>query len=150
MDRRDKNSRGGFKNLPEQLARLERRRDDVDLKFFRDAQAAAGTYPTVLGHELLSEKEIDPQRGYNLPNVRGSITTSGISLSGDIPASFLGNELVIGNDVNSPYAGLRIPIPFLDEFVPVDFMIRARPGGPSLTPRLRTQDDAVEDAHLYR
>ena len=122
----------------------------MDLRFFRDARAAAGTYPTVLGHELLSEKETDPQRGYNLPNVQGSITTSGVSLSGDIPASFLGDELVIGNDVNSPYAGLRIPIPFLDKFVPVDFMIRARPGGPSLTPRLRTQDDSVEDAHLYR
>ena len=150
VDRRGKNSRGGFKNLPEQLTRLEPRRDDVDLRFFRDAQAAKGTYPTVIGHELLSEKETNPQKGYGLPNIRGSITTSGISLSGDIPASFLGNELVIGNDVNSPYAGLRIPIPFFDEFVPVDFMIRARPGGPSVTPRLRTQDDTVEDAHLYR
>jgi tetratricopeptide (TPR) repeat protein len=150
VDRRDKNSPGGFKNLPERLKKLELRRDDVDLRFFRDAQAATGSYPTVLGHELLSEKETDPQKGYNLPNVRGSITTSGISLSGDIPASFLGNELVVGNDVNSPYAGLRIPIPFLEGFVPVDFMIRARPGGPSLTPRLRTGDDAVEDAHLYR
>jgi len=149
VDRRDKNSVGGFKNLPEKLKMLAPG-DDVDLRFFRDAETAAGSYPQVLGHELLTQRERDPQKGYNLPNVQGSITTSGISLSGDIPASFLGDELVIGNDANSPYAGIRLPIPFLESFVPVDFMISARPGGPSLTPRLRTDPNNVEDAHLYR
>lgn len=150
VDRRDKNTPGGFKNLPEKLKRLDVRRDDVDLRFFRDAETAQSRYPRVLGHELLTQKEIDPQKGYRLPNVQGSVTTSGISLSGDIPASFLGDELVIGNDANSPYAGLRFPIPFLEGFVPVDFMISARPGGPSVTPYLRTGDDSIRDPHLYR
>lgn len=150
VDRRDKNTPGGFKNLPEKLKKLDVRRDDVDLRFFRDAETGAGRYPRVLGHELLAQKEIDPQSGYQLPNVQGSITTSGVSLSGDIPASFLGDELVIGNDVNSPYAGLRFPIPFLEGFVPVDFMISARPGGPSVTPYIRTGEDSIRDAHLYR
>ena len=68
----------------------------------------------------------------------------------DVPESFLANELMIGNDTVSPYAGVRLPIPFLKDFIPVDFMLRARPGLPSLTPQIRRPETSVDDAHLYR
>lgn len=128
----------------------DRNTDAGDLEFIRRTGRGAAPGSAILDHELLSKKETDPHRAYRLPTVRGSVTTSGVSLSANAPKSFLAEELVVGNDSVSPYAGVRLPIPFLKEFVPVDFMLRARPGLPSLTPQIRRPEGTVDDARLYR
>jgi len=43
-----------------------------------------------------------------------------------------------------------LPIPLLEGFIPVDFMIQGRPGGVSLFPRIRTGADTGSDPELYR
>lgn len=144
---------GDIENFPSKLMRLERqeaRPDAADLQFIRRAGHRADPRSTILDHALLSKKEINPQRAYGIPSVQGSVTTSGVNMRADVPESFLANELMIGNDTVSPYAGVRLPIPFLKDFIPVDFMLRARPGLPSLTPQIRRPETSVDDAHLYR
>ncbi len=144
---------GGLGTLPSELMRVEargRRPDSGDLDFIRRTGRGADPRSRILDHELMSKKETDPQRAYGLPAVRGSVTASGVSLRADAPKSFLADELVLGNDSVSPYAGVRLPIPFLKDFVPVDFMLRARPGLPSLTPQIRNPKASVDDARLYR
>ena len=152
-DEREEGDTGGMGNLPSRLMRVEtrdRRPDSADLDFIRRTGHGADPRSRILDHELVSRKETDPQRAYGLPAVRGSVTTSGVSLRADAPKSFLADELVLGNDSVSPYAGVRLPIPFLKDFVPVDFMLRARPGLPSLTPQIRNPKASVDDARLYR
>ena len=141
---------GGFPSRLMQFQDRDRRPDAADLEFIRRTGRGADPGSPILDHELLSKKESDPQRAYRLPTVRGSVTTSGVSMRADAPKSFLAEELVVGNDSVSPYAGVRLPIPFLKEFVPVDFMLRARPGLPSLTPQIRNPKTSTEDDRLYR
>ena len=153
IDERDGNSAGGLKDFPARLMQLEaaeRRPDDADLQFVRRTGRAADPRSPILDHQLLSAKETDPQRALGLPTVRGSVTASGVSVRADAPKSFLADELVVGNDSTSPYAGVRLPIPLLKDFIPVDFMIRARPGLPSLTPQIRKPKTSLDDARLYR
>ncbi len=153
IDERDGDSAGGLKDFPARLMQLgtaERRPDDADLQFIRSTGRAAGPHSPILDHQLLSEKETDPRRALGLPTVRGSVTASGVSMRADAPKSFLADELVVGNDAVSPYAGVRLPIPLLKDFIPVDFMLRARPGLPSLTPQIRKPKTSVDDPRLYR
>lgn len=143
----------GLEDFPARLMRFEPRDPDADasdLEFVRETGRAARDRSAILDHEILSTKETDPQRAYGLPTVRGSITAAGVSVRADAPNSFLVDELVVGNDTVSPYAGVRLPIPLLKDFIPVDFLIRARPGLPSLTPQIRKPETSVDDAHLYR
>ncbi len=153
VDERDGNSAGGLRDFPARLMQLgaaDRRPDDADLQFVRRTGRAADPRSPILDHQLLSEKETDPQRALGLPTVRGSVTASGVSMRADAPKSFLADELMVGNDSVSPYAGVRLPIPLLKDFIPVDFMLRARPGLPSLTPQIRRPKTSVDDARLYR
>jgi hypothetical protein len=69
---------------------------------------------------------------------------------GGLPAGLWGNQLAIGSDQKSPFAGIQLPIPLLDGFIPVDFMIQGRAGGVSLYPKIRTGGDAGADPELYR
>lgn len=143
----------GIEDFPTRLMRFEPRDPDADasdLEFVRETGQGARDRSVILDHELLSAKETDPQRAYGLPTVRGSVTAAGVSVRADAPDSFLADELVVGNDAASPYAGVRLPIPLLKDFIPVDFLIRARPGLPSLTPQIRKPDESMDDAHLYR
>lgn len=141
----------GLEDYPARLMRFEPGDPDAsDLDFIRETGAAARDGSAILDHELLSAKETDPQRAYGLPAVRGSVTAAGVSVRADAPDSILADELVVGNDAVSPYAGVRLPIPLLKDFVPVDFLLRARPGLPSLTPQIRKPDESLDDAHLYR
>ena len=141
---------GGAENFRSRLMRFEvpdRHRDSDDLAFIRRTGRGADPESPVLDHELLSKKETDP---HGLPVVQGSVTTSGISMRTDAPKSFLADELVIGNDAVSPYAGVRTPVPFVTEYIPMDFLFRARSGLPSLTPQIRKPKTLVDDEHLYR
>lgn len=152
-DERDVDSTGGLKDFPVhlmQVATPDRRPDEADLQFIRRTGRTADPRSPILDHQLLSAKETDPWRSLGLPTVRGSITASGVGMRADAPESFLADELVVGNDSISPYAGVRLPIPFLKEFIPVDFMLRARPGLPSLAPQIRRPKTTVDDARLYR
>ena len=152
-EERDKRRPGGTESFPSRLMRYDKRdrsTDAGDLEFIRRTGRGAAPGPAIVDHELLSKKETDPHRAYGLPAVRGSVTTSGVSLSANAPKSFFAEELVVGNDSVGPYAGVRLPIPFLKEFIPVDFMLRARPGLPSITPQIRTPETFTEDDRLYR
>ena len=153
-DERDRTSGGGLRDFPARLMQIETRdrdADDADLEFIRRTGRSADPRSPILDHQLLSAKETDPQRALGLPTVRGSVTaTGGVSVRADAPESFLADELVVGNDAISPYAGVRMPIPLLKDFIPVDFMLRARPGLPSLTPQIRKPTSSVDDARLYR
>ncbi len=153
IDHKFESGTGDIDNFPSKLMRLEHREarpDTADLQFIRKAGRSADPHTTILDHALLSKKEINPQRAYGIPPVQGSVTSSGVNMRADVPRSFLASELMIGNDTVSPYAGARLPIPFLKDFIPVDFMLRARPGLPSLTPQIRRPETSVDDAHLYR
>ncbi len=139
--------------FPEDLMRFAPREpeaDASDLEFIRETGRVARDRSAILDHEILSAKEIDPQRAYGLPAVRGSVTATGVSVRADAPDSFLADELMVGNDAVSPYAGFRLPVPLIKDFVPVDFLLRARPGLPSLTPQIRNPDTSLDDLHLYR
>lgn len=153
VDERDENSAGGFPDFPARLMQPEtagRGRGEADLEFIRRTGRGAKPRPRILDYRLLSEKESDPQQAYGLPTLRGGVTASGgVNVRADAPRSFLADELVVGNDAASAYAGARLPIPFLKDFVPVDFMIRARPGLPSVTPQIRRPKTTVDDPHLY-
>jgi hypothetical protein len=115
----------------------------------READPGA-TYPSVLDARMVSENERDPSSKYRLPPISGSISARRFSMTGALPAGLWGNQLAIGGDHRSPFAGMQLPIPLLEGFIPVDFMIQGRPGGISLYPRIRTGADTGSDPELYR
>ena len=158
VNQRAKGSVGGIKNLPGSIARAERERrsvtteerDDTTFTLIREVGATGGSYPKVLDFQLLSDNERDPGSKYKLPPIQGSISASRFSMSGNLPTGLWGNQLAIGGDHRSPFAGVQLPIPLLEGFIPVDFMVQGRPGGVSLYPRIRTGADSGADPELYR
>jgi hypothetical protein len=158
VNQRAKDSVGGLRNLPASIVKGERERstvnaeerDDTTFTLIRQAGGEANNYPRVLDSQLLSENERDPGSKYKLPPIQGSISASRFSMTGGLPAGLWGNQIAIGGDNRSPFAGVQLPIPLLDGFIPVDFMIQGRPGGVSLYPRIRTGGDAGADPELYR
>jgi hypothetical protein len=103
-----------------------------------------------LDYELLSENERDPGSKYKLPPIHGSISASRFSMTGALPTGLWGNEIALGGDQRSPFAGVELPIPLLEGFIPVDFMVQGRPGGVSVYPRIHMDGDKGEDPELYR
>jgi hypothetical protein len=158
VNRRAKGSVGGIKNLPMPILRGEREQpakagdDDGDttFSFVREAGGAGVTYPKVLDYELLSENERNPGSKYKLPPIHGSISASQFSMTGALPTGLWGNEIALGGDHRSPFAGVELPIPLLEGFIPVDFMVQGRPGGVSVYPRIHMDGDQGEDPELYR
>jgi hypothetical protein len=154
---RAKDSVGGIKNLPGAVVRADRERraapseasSDTTFTLVREADPAA-TYPSVLDARMISENERDPSSKYQLPPISGSISARRFSMTGALPAGLWGNQLAVGGDHRSPFAGMQMPIPLLEGFIPVDFMIQGRPGGISLYPRIRTGADSGADPELYR
>lgn len=157
VHQRAKDSVGGIRNLPAAVVRGDReiRRamtedgEDTTLTLIREA-GTSGAYPKVLDFQLLSENERDPQSKYKLPPIQGSISANRFSMSGALPAGLWGNQLNIGGDSRSAFAGVQLPIPLLQGFIPVDFLVQGRPGGVSLYPRIRTSADTGADPELYR
>jgi hypothetical protein len=158
VNQRAKDSVGGIKNLPGSIVRAERERrtatpeerDDTTFTLIREAGGTGGSFQRVLDFQLLSDNERDPGSKYKLPPIQGSISASRFSMSGNLPAGLWGNQLAIGGDLRSPFAGVQLPIPLLEGFIPVDFMVQGRPGGVSLYPRIRTGGDTGADPELYR
>jgi hypothetical protein len=160
VNQRAKDSVGGFKGLPSTIVRAQGERrgtgvsaedgDDTTFTLIREASGGSGNYPRVLDHQMLSDNERDPGSKYKLPPIQGSISASRFSMSGGLPAGLWGNQLAVGSDHRGGYAGVQLPIPLLQGFIPVDFMVQGRPGGVSLYPRIRTSGDAGADPELYR
>jgi hypothetical protein len=71
-------------------------------------------------------------------------------MTGTLPTGLWGTQLAVGGDSRSPFGGIQLPIPLLEGFIPVDFMIQGRPGGVSLYPRIHTGATSGADPELYR
>jgi hypothetical protein len=155
---RAKGSVGGIKNLPMPIIQgarpnageSEQERDDTTFSFVREASAHAPAFPKVLDHEMLSENERDPGGKFSLPPIQGSVSASRFSMSGALPAGLWGNQIGIGGDHKGSFAGVQLPIPLLQGFIPVDFMVQGRPGGLSVYPKIHMRDDSGEDRELYK
>jgi hypothetical protein len=155
VNQRAKDSVGGIKNLPATIVKAEgerrgvgsEERDDTTFTLVREAD---GRYQKVLDAQLLTANERDPGSKYSLPPIQGSISASRFSMTGALPTGLWGNQVAIGGDHRSPFAGIQLPIPLLEGFIPVDFMIQGRPGGVSIYPKIRTGADAGADPELYR
>ena len=158
VNERAKGSVGGIKNLPPSIVTGERERksakpddrNDTAFSLVREAGGPAPSFPKVLDHQLLSQNERDPQAKYNLPPIQGSISASRFTMAGALPAGLWGGQLAVGTDHKGGFAGVQLPIPLLQGFVPVDFMVQGRPGGVSVYPRIRTGESKNEDPELYR
>jgi hypothetical protein len=158
VNQRAKDSVGGIKNLPESVVKAERGRrpggaeesSDTTFTLVREVGGSGAAYQKVLDVQLLSENERDPGSKYKLPPIEGSISASRFSMNGALPTGLWGNQLAVGGDHRSPYAGVQLPIPLIDNFIPIDFMVQGRPGGISLYPRIHTGGDTGADPELYR
>ncbi len=159
IHRRAKGTVGGINPLPLEIVRGERERQreeteargDTTFTLIREAEGPTAVYPEVLNYELLSENERDPGSKYKLPPMQGSISASRFTLSGALPTGLWGNQIAVGSDNRSAFAGVRLPmIPLLEDFIPVDFMVQGRPGGFSVYPKIHMGLDAGEDPELYR
>jgi hypothetical protein len=158
VNERGKDTVGGIKNLPASIVRGdgEKRRerpqdtDETTFSLVREVGGPVPAYPKVLDYELLSDNERDPTTKYKLPPLQGSISASRFSMTGALPTGLWGNQLAIGSDHKAPFAGVQMPIPLLEGFIPIDFMVQGRPGGVAVYPRIHSSDDKNEDAELYR
>ncbi|HWP23643.1 MAG TPA: hypothetical protein VNM15_05600 [Candidatus Binatia bacterium] len=158
-DRRAKGSAGGIKHLPVAVLhgrtgsgaeRTAEEEEETTFSFVREAAARAPAHERVLDHELLSENERDPSAKYKLPPVQGTVSASRFSMTGALPASIGGNQIAVGGDHRSPYGGVQLPIPLIEGFIPMDFMVQGRPGGVSIYPRIKGRQDNADDPELYR
>ena len=158
IHRRARDSIGGIKDLPPALVRAERERraanleerEDTTLTLIREANGSGGDYAQVLDVSLLTDNERDPDSKYKLPPIQGSISASRFSMTGSLPTGLWGTQLAVGGDNRSPFAGVQLPIPLLEGFIPLDFMIQGRPGGISVYPRIHGSEDTGENPELYR
>jgi len=155
IDSRAKGSPGGFQNLPLPLLRGELQKkgeesEEATLSLVREATGLAGGYPTVLDHQLLSESEKEGGVKWRLPEIRGSISASRFDLSGSLPAGLWGNRLSVGADPRSPFAGVQLPVPLLQGFIPVDFLLQGAPGRFSIYPKIQLRQETSGDSDLYR
>jgi hypothetical protein len=158
VNERAKGSVGGIKNLPIQVVRGDQQiksetaeeRDDTTFSLIRDASGSGPAYPRVLDSELLSENERDPGSKYRLPPMQGSISPNHFSMTGNLPTGLWGNQLAVGTDQKGGFAGVQVPIPLLQGFIPVDFMVQGRFGGFSVYPKIHTSQSVGEDPELYR
>jgi hypothetical protein len=155
VDVRAKGSPGGIRNLPLPLLRGELEKkgtesEDTTLSLVREATGSTNAFPKVLDHQLLSEKEQDGGIKWSLPPIQGSISASRFDLSGSLPTGLWGDRLSVGTDQRSPFAGVRLPIPMLQGFIPVDFLLQAGPGRFSVFPKIHLYQDKSNDQELYR
>ena len=155
-NQRAKDSVGGIRNVPTTILRGEREQrgstseDREDTTFTLIKEAGGSSYRRVLDAQLITENERNPGSQYKLPPIQGSISASRFSMTGGLPTGFGGSQLAVGSDRGTPYGGVQIPIPLLQGFIPVDFMVQGRPGGVSVIPHIRTGVDKGSDPELYR
>ncbi len=156
VDSRPKNSVGGLKNAPPTIlaGNLAKKPDEAypetTFTLVREGNAAStarGTGPDV---QMQTEAERDPTKRYSLPPISGNISASHFDISGGLPTGWLGEKLMVGHDSGTPFAGVQMPIPLLQGFIPVDFMIQNRAGRFAMFPKIRMSQDKGPDQELYR
>lgn len=154
VHQRSKGSPGGIQNLPLPLLRgeLEREPDapETSLVLVREAGGPAPDFRKVLDYELLSQNEKNRAGGWQLPMIQGSLSKSGFDMSGSLPASLAGEKLRLGYDEKSPFAGLELPLPYLQGFIPVDFLFQGGPGRFSIVPKIHLKNEKIDDQKLYQ
>ena len=157
VDTRPKDSQGGIQSLPRRVLAGELAKkppepasNDSTFTFVREAGSASTAYPNVLDSQLQSDKEKDPSTKYKLPPIQGSISASRFDISGGLPGGLWGDKLMVGTDQKGAFAGVQLPVPLLQGFIPVDFMLQGRPGRFSLIPKLHLYQDKGNDQELYR
>jgi hypothetical protein len=158
VNQRARDSVGGIKNLPAAIVNADRERRAANVEereqstftLVREAGGPVDSYRRVLDVDLITENESDPGSKYKVPPIQGSISASRFSMTGTLPTGLWGSRLAVGGDSRSPFGGIQLPIPLLEGFIPVDFMIQGRPGGVSLYPRIHTGAVSDADPELYR
>ena len=158
VNQRARDSVGGIKNLPAAIVNADRERRAANVEereqstftLVREAGGPVDSYRRVLDVDLITENERDPGSKYKVPPIQGSISASRFSMTGTLPTGLWGSRLAVGGDSRSPFGGVQLPIPLLEGFIPVDFMIQGRPGGVSLYPRIHTGSVSDADPELYR
>ena len=155
VHKRAKGSPGGIRNLPLPLLRGEFEREsesseETSLALVREAGGPSPDFRKVLDYELLSENEKNRAAGWKLPLIQGSISKSGFDVNGSLPASVAGERLRLGYDEKSPFAGLELPLPYLQGFIPVDFLLQGGPGRFSIAPKIHLKKGKVDDQELYQ
>lgn len=158
VNQRARDSVGGIKNLPAAIVNADRERRAANVEereqstftLVREAGGPVDSYRRVLDVDLITENERDPGSKYKVPPIQGSISASRFSMTGTLPTGLWGSRLAVGGDSRSPFGGIQLPIPLLEGFIPVDFMIQGRPGGVSLYPRIHTGAVSDADPELYR
>jgi hypothetical protein len=155
VDIRAKDSQGGIRNLPRSLLTgslgkkaEEAESGDSTLTLVREATGSSTAFPKVLDHRLVSESEKDSTP--KLPPIQGSISRSGFDLSGALPAGLWGERLTLGAGEGRPFAGVQLPVPLLQGFIPVDFLVQGRTGRLSVFPKIHLFKDKGDDQDLYR
>lgn len=152
---RPEGSTGGIRNLPPWILRGELARKKVEpadssLSFVKEATDPEPGSPKVLSHELLSQSERRSEANFRLPQISGGLSPGRFDLRGSLPAGSRGDRLFLGTDEKSPFAGLELPLPIIQSFIPVDFLFQGRPGRIAVHPRIRTVKDTGFDRELYR
>ncbi|HEY2989288.1 MAG TPA: hypothetical protein VGL11_16270 [Candidatus Binatia bacterium] len=158
VDTRPKGTEGGIKNVPRTLlaGTLAKKPSTPDtgestFTFMREfGSSSTAINPRGLDAQFQTEAERDPTTRYKLPPLQGNISATHFDISGGLPAGLWGDKLMLGTDQGSPFAGVQVPIPLLQGFIPVDFMVQGRPGRFSLFPKIRLSQDKGNDQELYR
>ena len=130
IDARPEGSPGGIASLPPSILKPELERnvqehEPTTFTLVREAGEARPPYAKVLAHELIAESEKKSMDHWMLPPVQGGISGSGLSFS-------------------SP-----LPIPVLQGFIPVDFLLQGGPGHLSVSPKIQMHKDQGDDRELY-
>ncbi len=153
LDARPEGSQGGIKNLPLSLLRGELARKEKDeestFRLVRKAESQPASFPKVLDYELMSETEKAGGK-FTLPPIQGSIAPNRFDIRGSLPAGLWGDRLSVGADAKSPFAGLQLPIPLLQGFIPVDFLLLGGPRRLSIYPKIHISKDSIYEQELYR
>ena len=152
---RPKGSPGGITQLPskfltEKRAPKANEIEDTNLTLVKRVGGdEPPTFQKVLDYKLVTENEKNGESKFKLPSLQGSVSTGGFNLSGNLPESIGGDKISLGTDGTTPKGGLQLPIPLVQDFIPVDFLLQGSTGRPSLVPqihRYRTKGDRT----LYR
>ena len=154
---RTRGSRGGIDNLPIKTPKknghgTKPHGEGTHITLVKRATGSSPPYQKVLDYELFSENEKGTGKTFQMPQLQGSVSTTHFDISGDLPTTLWGNRVSFGSDEKSPFAGLQLPIPLLQDFIPVDFLVQGRLGQPSLIPQIHRfkNKHEKEDDSLFR
>lgn len=152
---RPKGSPGGITQLPsefltEKRAPKAKELDDTNLTLVKRAGGdEPPTFQKVLDYKLVTENEKNGRGKFKLPPLQGSVSTGGFNISGKLPEYLGGDKISLGTEGTTPMGSLQLPIPLLQDFIPVNFLIQGSTGLPSFIPQIHRYE-TKGDRTLYR